>query len=731
MALTKDKIIDVNFESALGERYLSYAMSTIMSRSLPDVRDGLKPVHRRLMYAMLQLKLDPKTGYKKCARIIGDVVGKYHPHGDTSVYEALVRMAQTFAARYPLVDGQGNFGSVDGDGQAAMRYTEARLTHYAKLLLKDIEQNTVDFRPNYDGSEDEPVILPSVVPNILANGTEGIAVGMATSIPPHNLMELMDALLHLIKSPNAEISSLLKYIKGPDFPTAGIMVEPLENIARAYETGKGSFRLRAKWEVEKLEKGQYRIIITEIPYQVQKRSLIEKMAALFNDKKLPFLETFQDLSAEDIRVVLTPKSRNLDPGVIMESLFKLTDLEVRVHLNLNVLDSNSVPRVMNIKEVLVEFLVHRRVVSTRRLTFRLNNINHRLEILDGLLIAYLNLDEVIRIIREEDDAKAIMIAKWNLSDVQVEAILNTRLRSLRKLEELEIKKENAALKEEKKGIEEILADAGKLDNLISDEFKEIKASYSKTELGRRQTQIADAPEIEMVDMEAFIDKDPITISLSKMGWLRAVKGHNPAAIKYKDGDKQFALIQALTNDKLVVFTNYGKFFSIGCDKISRGKGDGDPIKLVFDLAEKENIIKVFKYNPNDKYLLASSEGRGFIVESSDILAQTKSGKQVMTCNKDAVKCAKVKGDSVAVVGENRRLVIFPISEIPAMKRGRGVTLQKYKQGKMKDLKIFNLEDGLVWKANTNNSSLKDMHVWQGKRASVGRIVLGKLWIDRK
>lgn len=732
MSIATDQIREVKFESALGDRYLSYALSTIMSRSLPDVRDGLKPVHRRVLYAMLQLRLDPKTGYKKCARIVGDVVGKYHPHGDGPVYDSLVRMAQTFASRYPLVDGQGNFGSVDGDGSAAMRYTEARLTEYAKLLLQDIDQNTVDFRPNYDGSEDEPIILPSAVPNILANGTEGIAVGMATSIPPHNLVELCDASIHLIKSPNAAVETLLKYVKGPDFPTAGILVESQENIRKAYETGKGSFRVRAKWEVEKLERGQYRIIVTEIPYQIQKKSLIEKMANLFNEKKMPFLETFQDMSAEDIRIVITPKNRNVEANVIMESLFKLTDLEVKVQLNMNVLNSKSVPKVMNLKDVLLEFLDHRRVVTKRRLDHRLGNINRRLEILAGLLIAYLNLDEVIRIIREEDDAKGIMIKKWDLSELQVESILNTRLRSLRKLEEMQIKEENQALKDEKKEIEATLQNEERLNSVISDELKAIKSSYNKTDLGKRKTEIADAPNVATVNMDAFVEKDPITISLSKKGWLRAVKGHNPTTqMKYKDGDKEWKIIKALTNEKIIVFTNHGKFYSINCDKISRGKGDGDPIRLVIDMAEKEVILDVFKHNAEEKYLLAAADGKGFIVSGEDVLAQTKGGKQVMTCDENAMICLPLTGNTVAVVGENRRLLIFSVNEIPHMKRGRGVALQKFKQGKLKDVRLFNIEEGLTWKVKTNHQSLKDMHVWQGKRGAQGRIVLGKLWIDRK
>ncbi|MFI4983917.1 MAG: DNA topoisomerase IV subunit A [Rickettsiales bacterium] len=720
-------IQEVEFKDALGDRYLAYALSTIMSRSLPDLRDGLKPVHRRVLFAMLQLKLDPKSGFKKCARIVGDVIGKYHPHGEVAVYDTLVRMAQNFSSRYPTIEGQGNFGSVDGDNQAAMRYTEAKLTEYALLILKDIDKDTVDFRPNYDGNDDEPVVLPSAVPNILANGTEGIAVGMATSIPPHNLAELCDACVHLVKHPNAAAESLLKYVKGPDFPTGGVLVEPIESIKKSYSTGRGSFRLRAQWNVEELERNQYRIIITEIPYQVQKRGLIEKMADLFNDKKLPFLDTFQDMSAEDIRIILVPKTRNIKPEAIMESLFKLTDLEVKVQLNMNVLNAKSVPSVMSLQQILLEFLEHRRIILTRKYNNRLGQINDRLEILAGLLIAYLNLDEIIRIIREEDEPKDLMMEKFKLTDRQAEAILNTRLRSLRKLEEMQINTEDANLKKEKKEITAILKDPEKLDEVLAEELKQIKADFSKNN-GKRKTIIADLPDVEAPDLEAFIEKEPITISFSSMGWLKATKGHNLAQIKYKEGDSEGYVIQALSTDKLIFFTDHGKAYSINCDRIAKGKGDGDPIRLLFEFLPEENVITAFLYNPEQKYLLAANDGRGFIVTGGDLLAQTKAGKVVMISDKGDVRfCAPLIGNTVAILGENRRLLLFPVAEIPVMKRGKGVTLQKYKQGFMKDLRLFNIEEGLSWAS----TSMKDAHIWQAKRGSMGRIVLGKLWVDKK
>ena len=719
----------VDFKEAISERYLAYALSTIMSRSLPDVRDGLKPVHRRILYAMMMLKLDPDAGFKKCARVVGDVIGKYHPHGDISVYDAMVRMAQTFASRYPTVEGQGNFGSIDGDKQAAMRYTESRLTKYAMLLLRDIEKNTVEFRDNYDGSDTEPCLLPSAVANILLNGTEGIAVGMATSIPPHNIIEVSDACIHLIKHPNSGIEILTNFIKAPDFPTGGVIAESEEAIRKAYATGKGSFRLRAKWHKEELERGLYRIIITEIPYQVQKQGLIEKMADLFNAKKLPYLESFQDMSAADIRIILIPKSRNINAEIIMESLFKITDLEVRSQLNMNVINASSSPELMNLKQVLTAFLEHRKEITVRRLRYRLSQIDKRLEILGGLLIAYLNLDEVIKIIREEDNPKLVMISKWNLSDIQAESILNMKLRSLRKLEEISIRQENESLSQEKGEIEAILSDEQRVWNTISAEIKEIKKEFIKDPIGQRHTEITQLGDIKPIDVSSFVEKEAITVVCSKMGWLRAVKGHQADSIKYKDGDKEKYLIKAYTTDKLMVFSNYGKFYTIPCDKIARGKGAGEPIRLMLGLDKDEDIISILKYDSADRYLIASHNGKGFIVDAKDTLAQTKSGKHIMTCKQgEALVCIKIEGDSVAVLGENKKLVIYSIGEIPELKRGQGVKLQNYKQGGLRDIRTFNFAEGLSWQAGSRSRSLQNMEVWKTKRGAAGRIALTKLWI---
>lgn len=730
---TVEVLQEVEFSKTLGDKYLSYALSTIVSRSLPDVRDGLKPVHRRILYSMLQLKLDPKLAHKKSARIVGDIIGKYHPHGDSSVYSALVRMAQSFATRHPVVDGQGNFGSVDGDNPAAMRYTEAKLTPYAMLLLKDINQNAVDFRPNYDNSDNEPVVLPSAVPNILVNGTEGIAVGMATSIPPHNLKELCDATIKVIKTPNVTVDSLCNFVKGPDFPTGGVLVESEASIKQTYAKGKGSFRLRAKWHKEDLDRGQYRIIITEIPYQVTKRVLIEKMAALFNDKKLPFLESFQDMSAEDISIILYPKSSNIEAEQIMESLFRLTDLEIKFHLNLNVLDSKSVPRVMSLKEVLEEFINHRRDVTIRKNTYRLQNINKRLEILAGLLVVYLNLDEVIRIIREEDDAKAIMMKKWQLTDNQVEAILNTRLRTLRKLEEFEIRKENEDLTKEKKEIEALLADEGKIDNYIVDELKDIKKLFSKDKLAERKTEVSEAEIANDYKIETFVEKESITFICSKVGWVKAYKGHNLENIKYKVGDSKWKQIECCNSDKIVFFSNFGKAYTLECAKVQRGKGDGDPIRLLFDLKPEEKIITAHKFVSEARYLVASKDGKGFIADAESFVAQTKTGRQLLNCKpEEGAICSSIKNKThMAIVGENRRLLVFEINEIPSLQKGKGVTLQKYKQGKMLDIKLFNIEEGLKWKSGKRTQELKDINFWTGKRASMGRVTLSKIWVDKK
>jgi topoisomerase-4 subunit A len=715
----------VSFKRTLEEKYLAYALSTITSRSLPDVRDGLKPVHRRLLYAMLQLHLDPKSGYKKCARVVGDVIGKYHPHGDVAVYDAMVRLAQDFAVRYPLVEGQGNFGSIDGDNPAAMRYTEARLTDVAMTLLEGINENTVNFRATYDGEESEPIVLPSAFPNLLANGSEGIAVGMATSIPPHNVGELCDALLYLIEKPDCAIRNLITRIPGPDFPTGGIIIETAENIRTAYETGRGSIRVRAKWKKEELSHGLYQIIVTEIPYQVQKSKLIEKIAELFKEKKLPLLGNIRDESAEEIRVVLEPKSRTVDAEMLMESLFKSTDLESRSNLNLNVLNAVGAPQVMNLKDILQAFLAHRMEVLMRRSNYRLEKIAHRLEILDGLLIAYLNLDELIRIIRREDEPKPVIMKKWKLTDIQAEAILNTRLRNLRKLEEFEIKNEHKELSKEQKELKSLLKSEEKRWQKISEEIIDIKTRFGgKNPLGRRRTQFADAPDVKVLDIEAFVEKEPITILCSRMGWLRAIKGHDVdlSDIKYKEGDEEMVRLQGQTTDKLIIFATNGKFYTLPCDKIPRGKGQGEPVKLMVDMGE-DDPVNMFIFDTAKKLLVASTAGKGFIVDMSEVEAQTRNGKQILNApaGHKAAVCREVVGDHVAVIGENRKLLIFPLDQVPPMKRGQGVTLQKYKDGKLSDLKCFTLKEGLKWTAGKREFVEKNLKGWISDRAHTGRM----------
>lgn len=719
-------IADVAFKDALGERYLAYALSTIMSRSLPDVRDGLKPVHRRLLHAMRLLKLDPASGYKKCARVVGDVIGKYHPHGDVAVYDTMVRLAQSFAVRYPLVDGQGNFGSIDGDNAAAMRYTEARLTPVAMALLEDIEENTVDFRPTYDGEDEEPVVMPAAFPNLLANGAEGIAVGMATSVPPHNVGEICDALTYLIKSPDCSIETLLRRMPGPDFPTGGEIVESPENILKCYETGRGSIRVRAKWEKEQLSHGLYQIIITEIPYQVQKSRLIEKIAELFKLKKLPLLGNIRDESAEDMRIVLEPKSRTVDPVMLMESLFRSTELESRFNMNLNVLGKGGVPRVMNLREILQEFLDHRHEVCLRRTQFRLDKIAHRLEVLEGLLVAYLNLDEVIRIIREEDEPKAKMVKKWKLTDIQVEAILNIRLRSLRKLEEVEIKREHKELKAAQAELNKILKHEDRRWEVIGDEIKDIKKRFgASTKEGKRRTELGDAPMNVPIAIEAFVEKEPITILCSKMGWIRSLKGHidDLSDAKYKEGDEERFMLKAQTTDKLLIFATDGKFYTIGCDKLPRGKGHGEPLRIMIDLANEQDIVTMMVHEPGHKLLVASSGGRGFVVTEEDVLASTRSGKQVLNVpeKERAVVCVPAQGDKVAVIGDNRKLLVFDLIEVPEMKRGQGVALQKYKGSELSDVKVFKSSEGLTWASGERTRTETDLNYWLGHRAGQGKI----------
>ncbi len=728
MAATDSTIQPIAFGEALGERYLAYALSTIMSRSLPDVRDGLKPVHRRLLYAMMQLKLDPKSGYKKCARVVGDVIGKYHPHGDVAVYETLVRLAQDFSVRYPLVDGQGNFGSIDGDNAAAMRYTESRLTKVALYLMQDIDEDTVGFRPTYDGSEEEPIVMPSNFPNLLANGSEGIAVGMATSIPPHNVAELCDALLYLIKHPQASIEKLMESIPAPDFPTGGVLVEPRESILKAYETGRGSFRLRAKWEKEELSHGLYQIVITEIPYQVQKSRLIEKIAELYKLKKLGLLGNIRDESAEEIRLILEPKSRSVDPEMLMESLFKVTDLEVRVSLNMNVLTAQSVPEVLNLRQVLQAFLDHRHEVVLRRSRYRLGKIDHRLEVLAGLLIAYLNIDEVIKLIREEDEPKPVMMKRWGLTDVQSEAILNMRLRSLRKLEEVEIRKEHDKLSADKEELLSIINDDAVCWNVISSEIKELKKEFGPTtDIGKRRTQLSDAPVVsQVISIEAFIEREPITVFCSQKGWIRAVKGHNidTESVKYKEGDEERFTIKTQTTDKLVLLSSDGKFYTILADKIPKGKGFGEPLRLLIDLDNTHDVVDMFVHQPGRKVLLAASSGKGFIIEEEDLIAQTKNGKQVLNVAEGdkAAFCLPVDGDAIAIIGKNRKMVVYKVDEIPMMKRGQGVLLQRYQAGgSIADMKIFNLADGLSWQLGERIRTEANLTAWLGKRGGSGRL----------
>lgn len=716
----------VSFSDELGQRYLAYALSTITSRSLPDVRDGLKPVHRRLLYAMLQLRLDPKAGFKKCARVVGDVIGKYHPHGDVAVYDTMVRLAQSFSVRYPLIEGQGNFGSIDGDNAAAMRYTEARMTEVAQALLQDIQHNTVDFRDTYDNQDTEPVVLPACFPNLLANGSEGIAVGMATSIPPHNVDELCDALLYLIKSPNATTEKLMQFIPGPDFPTGGIIVEPQDNIMKAYDTGRGSFRVRARWEKEELSHGLYQIVVTEIPYQVNKSRLIEKIAELFKEKKLALLANIRDESTENIRIVFEPKSRAVDAEMLMESLFKLTELETRCSLNMNVLNASGSPHVMALREVLQAFLDHRHEVLVRKTRYRLEKIDHRLEILGGLLIAYLNLDEVIRIIREEDEPKPLMMKRWSLTEIQVDAILNMRLRQLRKLEEIEIRNEHDALTEEKTSLQTLLDDETLRWKAITDEIREIKKQFGKkTELGARRTDFSDAPTADVISIEAFVEKEPLTILCSKLGWIRALKGHNNPldTIKYKEGDEERFVIKAYTTDKLLALGTNGRFYTINCDKLPRGKGHGEALRIMVDLEQEHDLCTLFVHKPQAKRIMASTAGKGFIITEDDVVAQTRTGKQILNLPSGvrALAATPVRGDSVAVIGNNRKLLIFSLDELPEMRRGQGVQLQKYKDGGLSDIKSFPREEGLSWSLGERTRTETDLTPWLGKRAQAGRM----------
>ena len=723
---TAGDIRDTPLVEALGERYLAYAMSTIVSRSLPDVRDGLKPVHRRLLYAMQQLKLDPEAGFKKCARVVGDVIGKYHPHGDVAVYDTLVRLAQDFAVRYPLVEGQGNFGNIDGDNAAAMRYTEARLTAVAQTLMEGLDEDAVDFRPTYDGSEEEPTVMPAVFPNLLANGAAGIAVGMATSIPPHNVGEICDSLEHLIRYPDCSVEDLVLLLPGPDFPTGGELVESRAAVLDAYRTGRGSFRLRARWRIEKLSHGLFHIVIDEIPYQVQKSKLIEKIAELLEARKLPLLADIRDESTTAVRLVLEPRNRTVDPELLMEQLFRQTDLEVRIPLNMNVLDADTVPRVMNLKEVLRGFLDHRHVVLLRRSQHRLAKIDRRMEVLGGYLVAYLNLDEVIRIIREEDTPKPALMARFGLTEVQAEAILNMRLRSLRRLEEMEIRREHEALAAEKADIENLLASEDRRWRTIGGEVADIRTRFGKaTQLGQRRTMIGNAPTAVVVPLEAMVEREEITVVLSEKGWIRAVRGHSTATedLKFKDGDQLRYALPAATTDKILVFGTNGRFYTVAGDKVPRGRGHGEPLRLLIDLPNEADVAAMLVHRPDGVLLIASASGRGFQVDEAKIVAQTKAGRQVMSLEDGdkAQFCLPVDGDSVAVLGQNRKLLVFGIEEIPTMISGRGVTLQKYRDGGLADLKIFRREEGLRWRSGDRVRAETDLRPWEGRRATQGRM----------
>ncbi|MFX0540772.1 DNA topoisomerase IV subunit A [Roseovarius sp. S4756] len=735
---------------AIGERYLTYALSTIMHRALPDARDGLKPVHRRILYAMRELRLSSTGGFRKSAKISGDVMGNYHPHGDAAIYDAMARLAQDFAVRYPLVDGQGNFGNIDGDNPAASRYTEARMTAVAEALLEGLSENAVDFRDNYDGTLTEPVVLPASFPNLLANGSSGIAVGMATNIPPHNIAELIDACLHLIKVPDARDDTLLNYVPGPDFPTGGVIVEPPENIAQAYRTGRGAFRLRCKWEVEDLGRGQWQIVVTEIPYQVQKSKLIEKIAEVIQLKKIPILADVRDESADDVRLVLEPRSKNVAPEVLMGMMYRNSDLEVRFSLNMNVLIDGVTPKVCSMKEVLRAFLDFRREVLQRRSLHRMEKIDHRLEVLEGLIVAFLNLDRVIDIIRYDEAPKAALMREdWGreftratdesdyvspaeggedgLTDLQAESILNMRLRSLRRLEEIELLKEQSALMEERAGLEDLLEHPELQWDAIADQLREVKKAFGKSyEGGARRTQFAVAGEVEDVPLEAMIDREPITVVCSQMGWIRAMTGHIDLTreLKFKDGDGPRFLFHAETTDRLLVFASNGRFYTVPAANLPGGRGMGEPLRLMVDLPNEADIIDILIHQPGRKLLVASSAGDGFVVPEDDVLAQTRGGKQVLNVRAPAraTVCKPVTGDHVAVVGENRKMLVFATSELPEMGRGKGVRLQKYKDGGLSDAATFDLEAGLSWldpAGRTRTEAALDE--WTGKRAGSGRM----------
>ncbi len=723
-----ENLVSEPLSRAIGERYLTYALSTIMNRALPDARDGLKPVHRRILYAMRELRLAPNGPFRKSAKITGDVMGNYHPHGDSAIYDAMARLAQDFAMRYPLVSGQGNFGNIDGDSPAASRYTEARLGQPGDALMEGLAEDAVEFRPNYDGTLTEPVVLPAAFPNLLCNGSSGIAVGMATNVPPHNLHEVVDACLHLIKTPDARDDTLMNFVQGPDFPTGGVLVEDAETLREVYRTGRGSIRLRARWTQEDLGRGLWQIVVTEIPYQVQKSKLIERLAELIQTKKIPILGDVRDESAEDVRIVLEPKTRAVDPAQLMAALFRVSDLEIRFGVNMNVLIDGRVPKVCSLKEVLQAFLWHRRDVLLRRANFRLGKIAARLEVLEGYIVAYLNLDRVIEIIRTHDEPKAGLLAEdWGggvrLTEVQAEAILNMRLRALRKLEEIELRAERDGLLDEQQGLTALVGDETLQWARISDELREVRSLFGKSMPGgQRRTEITASVDVQPLDMDSMIEREPVTVILSKMGWIRAMKGHQPldAEVKFRDGDGPFMALHAETTDKLMMYGSNGRFYTLGANDLPGGRGLGEPVRLMVDLPNDAAIIDLFPWREGAKYLLASKAGDGFVVNAADILAQTKSGKQAL--NGDALLCRPVTGDHVVTVGENRKMLVFALDELPEMARGKGVRLQKFKDGGLADATCITLADGLRWQESGGRTRTEpDLSEWVGKRATAGRM----------
>ncbi|MES2021737.1 MAG: DNA topoisomerase IV subunit A [Pseudomonadota bacterium] len=726
-------IVDSPFDSALSDRYLVYALSTITARSLPDVRDGMKPVHRRLLWAMRQLRMDPNTAYKKSARVVGEVIGKYHPHGDSSVYDAMVRLAQDFSVRYPLVEGQGNFGNIDGDNAAAFRYTEARLTQVAMDLMEGLDEDAVGFKPTYNNEEQEPELFPGAFPNLLANGAAGIAVGMATSIPPHNAAELFDAAILLIDNPHAEDAALLEHIKGPDFPTGGLVVDSPASIAEAYATGRGGFRVRARWHVEDQGRGTWNAIVTEIPYGIQKGKLIEQIAAIVNDKKLPILADIRDESDSEIRIVIEPRSRTVEADMLMESLFKMSDLEVRFSLNLNVLDANRTPRVMSLRQALQEWVAHQFIVLQRRTTHRLSKIADRIELLHGYIVAYLNLDRVIEIIRTEDEPKPVMMAEFELNERQAEAILNMRLRSLRRLEEMELRKERDTLEAERAGLEALLGSEARQRTRLKRDFTKLRERYGpETKLGKRRTTVAEAAPARDIPLEAMIEREPITVILSQRGWIRAMKGHvdaaGVAAVKFKEGDAALFDFTAHTTDKIIVAAENGRFYTLAADKLPGGRGFGEPVRLMIDLDGEIGIVGIFRAGIAEKLLVAASDGRGFIVRTADIIAETRKGKTVVTPRIGAklkvVRPVAPEADYVAAIGDNRRLLVFPLTELAEMARGQGVQLMRFRDGGLSDATTFVFADGLSWPMGGESGRTRtetDLAPWRAARGAAGRM----------